>query len=307
MKKLKMITWILILLFICGGCTETTQVSKDIEKVKNKETTSEESEASQPQEDTEKQTETEQPLVQEIEASSQWPQGTGKETKEPKQEELSQPEETEKEFYKVLKVIDGDTIAVDIDGKEEVLRLIGINTPETVDPRKPVECFGKEASNKAKEILSGKSVALEADPSQGERDKYGRLLRYVFLEGGAIFNKLMITEGFAYEYTYNLPYKYQAEFKQAEKEARLAKRGLWADDTCAGDVSKTTTETRIQPQPQPTIATEVCDCNGNVYNCPDLKTQKEAQECFNYCKQIGKGDIHKLDRDNDGVVCESLP
>ncbi len=92
------------------------------------------------------------------------------------------------EKYKVVKVIDGDTVDVLINGKTERLRLIGINTPETLDPRRPVECFGIEASNKAKELLTGKYVFLESDPSQGERDKYERLLRYVFLENGESFN-----------------------------------------------------------------------------------------------------------------------
>ena len=135
-------------------------------------------------------------------------------------------------LYKIVRVIDGDTVIVRIDGKNETLRLIGINTPETVDPRRPVECFGIEASNKAKEILTGKSFRLEADDIVGQRDEYGRLLRYLFLEDGTNFNKMMINEGYAYEYTFDLPYKYQDEFKQAEKEAREAKVGLWADGVC---------------------------------------------------------------------------
>lgn len=133
------------------------------------------------------------------------------------------------EKYKVVKVIDGDTVDVLINGKTERLRLIGINTPETLDPRKPVECFGVEASNKAKELLTDKYVFLESDPSQGERDKYERLLRYVFLENGESFNLKMIKEGFAHEYTYDLPYKYQKEYKEAEKNARENTLGLWGD------------------------------------------------------------------------------
>ncbi|MCK5085452.1 thermonuclease family protein, partial [Candidatus Parcubacteria bacterium] len=87
-------------------------------------------------------------------------------------------------------------------------------------------------SNKAKEILTGKSFRLEADNIVGQRDKYGRLLRYLFLEDGTNFNKMMINEGYAYEYTFDLPYEYQDEFKQAEKDAREAKVGLWADGVC---------------------------------------------------------------------------
>jgi micrococcal nuclease len=139
---------------------------------------------------------------------------------------------TQKELYVVTQVVDGDTFKVSIGGKTETLRMIGIDTPETVDPRKSVQCFGLEASNKAKSLLIGKKVRLEADSSQGERDKYGRLLRYAYLEDGTFFNKLMISDGYAHEYTYNTPYQYQSEFKQAETDARNNKRGLWADDAC---------------------------------------------------------------------------
>ena len=98
-----------------------------------------------------------------------------------------------------------------------------------------MECFGKEAADKAKEILERKRVRLENDPTQGERDKYDRLLRYIFLEDGTNFNKMMISEGYAFEYTYDFSYKYQKEFKDAEKEAQDKKKGLWATDTCSGE------------------------------------------------------------------------
>ncbi len=104
---------------------------------------------------------------------------------------------TKDNLYSVIKVVDGDTVDVSMGGVTERIRLIGINTPETVDPRKPVECFGVEASNKAKALLTGKKVSLESDSTQGELDKYNRLLRYVFLEDGATFNILMIKEGYA--------------------------------------------------------------------------------------------------------------
>lgn len=131
-------------------------------------------------------------------------------------------------LFKVIEVVDGDTIKVLMNNKEETVRPIGIDTPEVADPRIPVQCFGVEASNKAKELLTGKNVILESDATQGERDKYGRLLRYVFLEDGTNFNKLMIEEGYAHEYTYkDNQYKYRNEFIEKEKEARENKRGLW--------------------------------------------------------------------------------
>ena len=155
-----------------------------------------------------------------------------------KQSKVVQPSHTNnqvsttKETARVVRVVDGDTIKVLINNKEDTVRLIGIDTPETVDPRKPAQCFGKEASDKAKEVLTGKTISLESDPTQGNRDKYQRLLRYVFL-GDLNFNKFMISEGYAHEYTYKSnPYKYQLEFIQAEKDARQNKKGLWADGVC---------------------------------------------------------------------------
>ena len=137
-------------------------------------------------------------------------------------------------LYCITHVVDGDTLDLDMDGKRVRVRLIGINTPETVDPRRAVECFGKEASNKAKEILSGKWVSVEPDPSQDAYDKYGRKLLYVYSVDGTLFNKQMIEEGYAFEYTYRYPYKYQQEFKTAEHEARIHERGLWSKNTCSG-------------------------------------------------------------------------
>ncbi len=130
---------------------------------------------------------------------------------------------------KVMKVVDGDTIKVLINNKEDIVRLIGIDSPEVLDERKPVQCFGKQASDKAKEILTGKIITLESDLTQGDRDEYGRLLRYVFLQDGTNFNKFMISEGYAHEYTFKgNSYKYQSEFVQAQKKAREENKGLWS-------------------------------------------------------------------------------
>ncbi len=139
----------------------------------------------------------------------------------------------------VQNVVDGDTIKILFASSTlTTIRLIGIDTPETVDPRKPVQCFGKEASAKTKELLLGKKVRIELDSTQGTKDKYGRTLAYVYLESDAsvkdelFFNKYMIEKGYAHEYTYDMPYKYQAEFKLAERAAREAGLGLWAPGVC---------------------------------------------------------------------------
>ena len=136
--------------------------------------------------------------------------------------------------YPLERVVDGDTILILDSGKKEYVRMVGINSPESVDPRKPVECFGKEASAHLKDLLAGQTgVNLEVDPSQGTRDKYGRLLAYVFRADGLDLGKQMIVDGYAYEYTYNLPYKYQAEYKTAQSLARATGRGLWKNGGCA--------------------------------------------------------------------------
>ena len=132
----------------------------------------------------------------------------------------------------ILKVIDGDTLDVDVNGVKTKIRVIGINTPETVDPRKKVECFGKEASDKAKVLLSGKAVVLKSDPTQSDKDKYGRLLRYVTLPDGSDYGLAMIYEGYAYEYTYDIPYQNQNAYKEAQKQAQDNNVGLWKDDLC---------------------------------------------------------------------------
>jgi len=135
----------------------------------------------------------------------------------------------------VVYVTDGDTIKVMQGGTKQTVRLIGVDTPETKDPRKPVQCFGQEASKKTTDLLLGKHVRLEYDPVAGDKDKYSRLLRYVFLDDGTNVSKQLIFDGFAHEYTYEAQlYKYRDDFKAAEKDARENKRGLWADDACSG-------------------------------------------------------------------------
>lgn len=132
-------------------------------------------------------------------------------------------------LVKVTRVVDGDTI--EIEGGQKV-RYIGINTPETVDPRKPIECFGSESSQKNKELVEGKTIRLEKDVS--ETDKYGRLLRYVYLSpenigSDQIFvNDHLIRQGFAHASSYPPDIKYQEQFASAQEEAMSKNIGLWS-------------------------------------------------------------------------------
>lgn len=126
----------------------------------------------------------------------------------------------------VVKVIDGDTIDVSAPGEtaKERVRLIGIDTPETKDPRKPVQCFGKEASEFTKQLV-GRTVWLEYDVERN--DRYGRTLAYVFLDDGAFFNLILAEEGYAQPLTIPPNVKYSHGFVEAARNAREGGKGLW--------------------------------------------------------------------------------
>ena len=128
----------------------------------------------------------------------------------------------------VVRVVDGDTIVADISGKSEKIRMIGFNTPESVDPRKPVECFGKEASARMKELLPPHTpIRLERDAES--RDVYGRLLAYVYRSSDSMFVNLeMVSEGYAHVLSIAPNTTYADRFRSAERVARDATRGLWA-------------------------------------------------------------------------------
>ena len=126
---------------------------------------------------------------------------------------------------RVVRVIDGDTIQVEIDGREYRLRYIGIDAPETVKENTPVEWMGPEASAANKALVSGKVVYLEKDVS--DTDRYGRLLRYVFLADGTFVNGELVRQGYAQANTYPPDVKYQKRLRALEREARSAGRGLW--------------------------------------------------------------------------------
>ena len=126
----------------------------------------------------------------------------------------------------VVRVIDGDTIRVRVQGKEYTVRLIGVDTPETVHPAKTVQHFGAEASAYTKAALEAKTVTLEADPTGDTRDRYGRLLRYVHLDREN-FNARLIREGYGHAIR-RFRYSLKTQFIRLEDSARKAGRGLWS-------------------------------------------------------------------------------
>lgn len=140
--------------------------------------------------------------------------------------------------WRVVDVVDGDTVKVERDGRQLTVRLIGIDTPETVDPSRPVECFGPQASSFAQRRLAGERVWLELDSSQGRRDVYGRTLAYVWQAraggGQSLFNLRAVRLGYAVEYTYDLAYRWQDAFRSAEGRAASTQAGLWSPSSCGG-------------------------------------------------------------------------
>lgn len=196
----------------------------------------------------------------------------------------------------VVKVIDGDTIKLD---NGQVVRYIGMDTPETVDPRKPIQCFGQEAAKKNEELVLNKKVTLEKDVS--ETDRYDRLLRYVYVDG-LFVNLELVKQGYAYAATFPPDVKHQADFAEAQTYAQKNGLGLWS----ACKENSDTEQNQPVTEEEAPIQTGNCECSSNTYNCTDFKTHAEAQALFECCGGA-KNDIHRLDSDGDGLACESLP
>lgn len=198
------------------------------------------------------------------------------------------------DLFLVRRVIDGDTIELSNGTR---VRYIGIDTPESVYPASEIECYGKEASNKNKELVEGKYVKLEKDVS--EIDRYGRLLRYVWV-GDIFVNDYLVREGYAYIYTYPPDVKYSGQFLDARREARRLAKGLWGGCNEYLGVIEPGSGSENDADDKNIV------CTNNVYNCSDFLTHAEAQLVFEKCGGPNN-DVHRLDADHDGLVCESLP
>ena len=165
---------------------------------------------------------------------------------------------------KVIRVIDGDTI--EIEGGQKV-RYIGIDTPETVHPDMKVQCFGKEATDKNKELTEGKTVELEKDIS--ETDKYGRLLRYVYIND-LFVNDYLVRQGFAHASSYPPDIKYQDRFRQAEQEAMANNRGLWgACQTSLPQPSQSSGPSQSSQSSGCFIKGNISSSGEKIYHLPD--------------------------------------
>lgn len=133
-------------------------------------------------------------------------------------------------LYRVSEVIDGDTIRVDMGGKTEDVRFIGVDTPELHHPKRPVQCFAQAAKEFTANMIGQNRVRLEADPEDDNRDLYNRLLRYVYLPDGTLVNAELVRQGYGFAYTY-FPFTKLEEMRGYEHEAREQNRGLWSGCT----------------------------------------------------------------------------
>lgn len=237
----------------------------------------------------------------------------------PSADESSEEENAEPEYVTaiVTRIVDGDTIDVEIDGKEERLRLLLVDTPETKDPNEPIQPFGPEATAFAEKILNGKEVKLEFDGP--ERDKYDRLLVYLWL-GDKIFNQMLLEEGLArVAYVYDPTYTHYDSFVAAEKKAKVAKKGIWSipgyvtedgfnekvvaikKTTTSNKQSTTSNKQEKQTTKQATTKEQKNTQQKEVYyaRCADARAAGAAP-----IMRGEPGYRPALDRDNDGIACE---
>ncbi len=130
-------------------------------------------------------------------------------------------------LYAIDHFIDGDTVAVDMNGHVESVRFVGIDTPETHKPNTPVQCYGPEASAYTKRLIGRHRVRLVSDPLSTDKDRYDRLLRYVYLPDGTLLNEKLVHEGYAFYYPY-FPFSKSTAFEADEQAAMAARKGLWS-------------------------------------------------------------------------------
>lgn len=204
----------------------------------------------------------------------------------------------------VSRVVDGDTIEVDLDGATTDVRLIGFDTPETVHPSEPVECFGRAASAYTTDALEGRTVTLEFDIER--YDHYDRMLAYVWVDGD-LFNEQILNDGYAAVSTYPPNVKYVDRFLVAQREARESDRGLWA--RCGG-VDKAIERSSGGGAANnlaggSSSGSKGCDAaySGACIPSypPDIDCGDVAASDF---RSVGR-DPHGFDGDSDGVACES--
>ncbi|HLQ70198.1 MAG TPA: thermonuclease family protein [Bacillota bacterium] len=297
--RVLMVLVIMMLSFVMLGCADESSQST------NGTPQEEQTQQTDDKRTTEKVSDTKQNGEQQNQKENNTKKSDDSEADISKPQQNNAPENAEKAT--ISRVVDGDTIEVNYNGSTEDVRLLLVDTPETVHPSKPVQPFGPEASKFAKDTLtSGESVKIEFDGPK--RDKYDRLLGYIW-DDGENFNKQLLKKGLArYTYVYDPPYTHQEVFQQAETHARNNEIGIWSIEgyvTPDGFSSQSSESDSSDSGDSSPVSGY--DPNGPDRDCSDFDTQQAAQAFFEAAGGPEK-DPHRLDgTDNDGEVCESLP
>ncbi|WP_070120423.1 thermonuclease family protein [Bacillus marinisedimentorum] len=313
----------LVALLWFGLSTPTETVDKAEEKVAGEsiEKVNTESKEENKKDETEKNSTEDINTEKQEEPKSEKEKNTPDKTDSKNDEVESKEEDSNLVPATVTRIIDGDTIEVSMNGEREEVRLLLVDTPETKHPNKPVEPFGPEASAYAEEVLLGKDVKLQIGIE--ERDKYNRLLAYIWV-GDKTFQEMLLGNGLATTaYLYN-DLTLLDQFHAAQDKARNKGIGVWSIDGYAHvdhdhgyhyeepkkEVAKKPESKPVpkqEPAPQPTSSgySGPFDPTGPDRDCGDFNTQAEAQA---FMEASGPSDPHRLDgNDNDGIACESLP
>ncbi|MBU1890802.1 thermonuclease family protein, partial [Patescibacteria group bacterium] len=206
----------------------------------------------------------------------------------------------------VIEVIDGDTIKIE---GGVTIRYLGMDTPEP--SHKPPDCYAKEASEKNREMVEGQTVRIIKDVR--DRDRYGRLLRYVYVDDTFV-NLELVKQGYARAFTVPPDIAYEEDLLIAEQEARESKNGLWGgcDESLLNIWEQNTSERAETAEFQATADEDIledapeCFCDYNFYDCRDFASQEDAQSLYDCCWEKIQQDLHLIDGDEDGYACEQL-
>ncbi len=232
-------------------------------------------------------------------------------------------QETLVEKGKVLSVTDGDTLRVSINGKSVPVRLIGMNTPEINHQTEPVQCYGPVAKKALEALVLNKEITLEKDKS--DKDQYGRSLRYVWA-GKVLVNEYMTQKGYGFAASYPPDTKYQKRIDAGEQSAKAALTGLWATNTCNGNVYTGTYKdpnkvpetpvTEVKPTapapvatpyvaPPAPVSTPPQNTESSSYSCNCSKTCTQMNSCEEAQYQLNVCGCSARDGDDDGIACDS--
>lgn len=204
-----------------------------------------------------------------------------------------------------VRVVDGDTLIATIDGKEEYVRLLLVDTPETKHPKIGVQPFGTEASDLMNNTFSP-SDPIVLEYGTEKRDKYDRILAYVYTQDGQMFNEMLLEAGLArVAYVFPPNDKHVGKFREVEGKAEEKALGIWSIDGYVTDRGFNSNAIHTSQSTDQYDGELPYDPIGSDRNCSDFISQAQAQAFYEAAGGPEK-DPHRLDGNNDGIVCEGL-